>query len=115
MMAKESATLLVSRQATFEEVVQALVKKLPSISPEVYDRIRLFDIRGHREYREFQPTQAISTASIDPSYGTSLFAEPIPVEEDEAGDHDRFIIVVHFSKDVSRLHGIPLKFVIKPV
>jgi len=107
-------SLLVSRQATVEEVIQALVKKQPSIPPEAYDRIRLFDVRGHKEYREFQPTQALSTTSLD-SYGTSFFAEPIPLEEDEAGEHDRYIIIIHFAKDTTRLHGVPLKFIVKPV
>lgn len=107
-------SLLVSRQATVEEVIQALVKKLPSIPTEVYDRIRLFDARGHREYREFQPTQALSTTSID-TYGSNFFAEPVPMEEDDAGEHDKFVIIVHFAKDIARLHGVPLKFVMKPV
>jgi ubiquitin carboxyl-terminal hydrolase 7 len=108
-------TLLVSRQATFEEVIQALVKKQSTIPSELYDRIRLFDVRGHKDYREFQLTQALSTASVDTSYGTNFFAEPIPLEEEEMSENDRFIIVVHFTKDISRLHGVPLKFVIKPV
>jgi ubiquitin carboxyl-terminal hydrolase 7 len=107
-------SVLVSRQATIEEIIQALVKKLPSIPTEVYDRIRLFDVRGHREYREFQPTQTLSIASLD-TYGTSYFAEPVPLEEDDAGEHDRYIIIVHFAKDITRLHGVPLKFVVKPV
>ena len=106
--------LLVSRQATVDEVIQALVKKLPSIPTEVHDRIRLFDVRGHKDYREFQPTQALSTSSTD-IYGTSLFAEPVPMEEDDAGEQDRVIIVIHFAKDIGRLHGVPLKFVLKPV
>lgn len=78
-------------------------------------RIRLFDVRNHREYREFQPTQALSTASLDTSYGTNFYAEAIPQEEDEVGEHDRFVIVVHYSKEITRLHGVPIKFVVKPV
>lgn len=97
-----------------DEVIQALVKKIPSIPTEVHDRIRLFDVRGHKDYREFQPTQALSTTSTD-IYGTSLFAEPIPMEEDDAGEQDRVIIVIHFAKEIGRLHGVPLKFVVKPV
>lgn len=108
-------TLLVPRQATFEEVVQALVKKQANIPVELYERIRLFDVRGHKEYREFQSTQALSTASIDTSYGGNFYAEPIPQEEEEASELDRFIIVVHFSKELTRLHGVPVKFVVKPV
>ena len=108
-------TLLVPRQSTVEEVVQALVKKQTNIPPEIYDRIRLFDARGHKEYREFQLAQALSTASMDSSYGANIFAEPTPLEEDEAGEHDRFIIVIHFAKEIPRLHGVPVKFVVKPV
>jgi len=108
-------TLLVSRQATFEEVIQALVKKHTTIPSEIYNRIRLFDVRNHKEYREFQLTQALSTASLDTSYGTNFYAEAIPTEEDDAGEQDRFIIVLHYSKDITRVHGVPVKFLIKPV
>jgi ubiquitin carboxyl-terminal hydrolase 7 len=105
----------VSRQATFEEVIQALVKKHTTIPSEIYNRIRLFDVRNHKEYREFQLTQALSTASLDTSYGTNFYAEAIPTEEDDAGEQDRFIIVLHYSKDITRVHGVPVKFLIKPV
>jgi ubiquitin carboxyl-terminal hydrolase 7 len=107
--------LLVSRQATFEEVIATLIKKHTTIPPEVQDRIRLFDVRNHKDYKEFQLSQALSTASVDTSYGTNFYAEPIPQEEDEAGEQDKFIIVVHFSKDFTRHHGVPVKFLIKPV
>jgi ubiquitin carboxyl-terminal hydrolase 7 len=108
-------TLLVSRQATFEEVIAALIKKHTTIPPEVHDRIRLFDIRNHKEYKEFQLPQALSTASVDTSYGTNFYAEAVPQEEDDAGEQDKVIIVVHFSKDFTRHHGVPVKFVVKPV
>ena len=107
--------MLVSRQATFEEVIQALVKKQLSIPPEIYDRIRLFDVRQHKEYKELQPTQVLSTTPFDTSYGTNIFAEPIPVEADTMTDMDKFILIVHFTKDIARLHSLPLKFVVKPV
>ena len=111
----EPVTLLVSRQATFEEVVQALVKKQSNIPPEIQERIRIFDVRGNKEYREFQPSQAISTANLDTSYGTNFFAEVIPKEEEEMTDQDKFIIVVHYAKELIRLHGVPVKFVVRPV
>jgi ubiquitin carboxyl-terminal hydrolase 7 len=105
----------VSRLATFEEVIQTLIKKQTSIPPELYERIRLFDVRNHKDYKELQPTQALSTTSLDTSYGTNFFAEPIPQEEQDMSDQDKFIMIVHFSKDISRLHSFPLKFVVKPV
>ena len=33
----------------------------------------------------------------------------------EADDADKVISVFHFSKEVSRTHGVPFRFVIKPV
>jgi ubiquitin carboxyl-terminal hydrolase 7 len=107
--------LLVSRQATFEDVRQALIKKLTSIPTNVHSRLRIFDTRNHRDYKEFQPQQPISPSSVDAFYGANLFVEPIPTEEDEATEWDRFIVVVHLAKDVTRLHGVPVKFMVKPV
>jgi Ubiquitin-specific protease C-terminal len=75
----------------------------------------LFEVRQHREYREFQPTQNLSMAGLETSYGSHLYAEPIPLEEEEAGELDRAIVVVHFQKEFTRLHGVPIKFVVKPV
>jgi len=42
-----------------------------------------------------------------------LYAEEIPREELEADDSDKVIGVFHFSKELSRTHGIPFKFVVK--
>jgi ubiquitin carboxyl-terminal hydrolase 7 len=114
-LGKEPITLLVSRQATFDEIAQALVAKHTSIPPEVHDRIRFFEVRQHREYREFQPTQNLSMAGLETSYGSHLYAEPIPLEEEEAGELDKAIVVVHFQKEFTRLHGVPIRFVVKPV
>jgi ubiquitin carboxyl-terminal hydrolase 7 len=44
-----------------------------------------------------------------------LFAEEISREEVEAEDHDKIINAFHFTRDVARTHGVPFKFVVKPV
>ena len=41
--------------------------------------------------------------------------QEIPQEELEADDADKVISVFHFSKEVSRTHGVPFRFVVKPV
>jgi ubiquitin carboxyl-terminal hydrolase 7 len=115
ILEQEPVTLLVNRQATMDEIAQSLVAKHASIPAEMHDRIRLFEARQHRDYREFQPTQNLSMAGLETSYGSQLFAEPIPLEEEEAGELDKFIVVVHFQKEFTRLHGVPIKFVVKPV
>lgn len=33
----------------------------------------------------------------------------------EADEHDKIISVFHFQKEVSRTHGVPFRFVVKPV
>jgi ubiquitin carboxyl-terminal hydrolase 7 len=114
-VAKEPVTLLVNRQATFDEIAQALVSKHTSIPAELHDRIRMFEVRQHREYREFQPTQNLSMAGLETSYGSHLYAEPFPLEEEEAGELDRAIVVLHFQKEFTRLHGVPIRFIVKPV
>jgi ubiquitin carboxyl-terminal hydrolase 7 len=111
----EPVKLFISRQATFEEVVSELVKKQTSIPSEVYDRIRLFDIRNHRDYKEYLPSQALTTASIETSYGANFYAEAIPQEELDMSEQDRCVIVIHFTKELHRVHGIPIKFVVKAV
>ena len=47
--------------------------------------------------------------------GRCLVVQEIPREELEADDADKVISVFHFSKEVSRTHGVPFRFVVKPV
>ena len=107
--------MFISRQATFEEAIGELVKKQTSIPSEMYNRIRLFDVRGNKDYKEYIPSQALTTGSLETSYGANFYAEPIPQDELDMTEQDRCIIVIHFAKELLRLHGIPVKFVIKPV
>jgi len=44
-----------------------------------------------------------------------IFSQEIPREELEADDADKVISVFHFSKELSRTHGVPFKFVVKRV
>ena len=46
---------------------------------------------------------------------TVLPTQEIPRDELEADDADKVISVFHFSKEVSRTHGVPFRFVVKPV
>ena len=44
-----------------------------------------------------------------------MIAKEIPREELEADESDKVISVFHFSKDLTRTHGVPFKFVVKRV
>lgn len=59
--------------------------------------------------KEFTGTEMIGNIP-DP---VELYAEEIPKEELEADDSDKVIGVFHFSKELTRTHGVPFKFVVK--
>jgi ubiquitin carboxyl-terminal hydrolase 7 len=107
--------LFIPRIATLDTVIRELVKKVPGITEEMSERIRLFEVRTSKDYKEFQPSQSLTSVSMDSSYGLTFFAEAVPLEEITMSEQDRFVMVIHFSKELSRLHSIPVKFVIKPV
>jgi hypothetical protein len=77
--------------------------------------IRIYDVLYTREYREFQPSQTLSTAFSGDAYGHTFYAEPIPLDEINMTDQDRFILVVSFERTWTRVHGPVQKFVVKPV
>jgi ubiquitin carboxyl-terminal hydrolase 7 len=44
-----------------------------------------------------------------------LYAEILPEEERNANEGDRSIYAFHFDKEPNKTHGVPFKFVVKPV
>ncbi|THH20676.1 hypothetical protein EW146_g701 [Bondarzewia mesenterica] len=73
-------------------------------------KIRVFEVsKDGKTQKEFTGSEMIGNIP-DP---VELYAEEIPWEELEAEESDKVISVFHFSKDVSRTHGVPFKFVVK--
>jgi len=73
-------------------------------------KIRIFEIsKDGKTQKEFTNSEMIGNIP-DP---VELYAEEIPREELEADDSDKVIGVFHFSKELSRTHGVPFKFVVK--
>ncbi|KAI6036100.1 hypothetical protein PISMIDRAFT_10918 [Pisolithus microcarpus 441] len=74
-------------------------------------KIRVFEIsKDGKVQKEFTSSEMIGNIP-DP---VDLFAEEIPREELEALEVDKVINVFHFHKEVSRAHGVPFRFVVKP-
>ncbi|KZT28449.1 cysteine proteinase [Neolentinus lepideus HHB14362 ss-1] len=85
--------------------------RLVTLTPEGTNKIRIFEVsKDGKTQKEFTGSEMIGNIP-DP---VELYAEEIPVEEAEADDQDKVISVFHFSKEVSRTHGVPFKFVVKP-
>ena len=73
--------------------------------------VRVYEAHGGKVYKEQRDDHLVTTMS---DY-ISLYAEMIPEEEQNAGEADRAIYCFHFDKEANKSHGVPFKFVNKPV
>jgi len=108
---KEEATIafLLPKTSNVHDLEDHLAKKV-ALTPGGTMRIRVFEIsKDGKTQKEFTGSEMIGNIP-DP---VDLYAEEIPREELEADDSDKVIGVFHFSKELSRTHGIPFKFVVK--
>lgn len=100
--------VLVPRDGTIADVIAGVQKKA---NLEDNADIRVYESHGGKIYREFQPDSKI--AGINEF--VTLYAEKYPEEELSMQEGERTINVFNFDRDVSRPHGVPFKFVMKPV
>ena len=108
---KEESThpFLLPKTSMVHDLTEHLSKQ---VQPTGTGRIRVFEVaKDGRTQKEFTGSEMIGNIP-DP---VELFAEEIPREELDAEDHDKIINVFHFTRDVARTHGVPFKFVVKPV
>ena len=102
--------ILAPKAGTVKDLIDGLIKKA-NFGPEIADHLRIYEIsqsRVHREYRDTTPLTNVGDYSI-------LVAEVIPEEERNASEDDMTIYCFHFDKEVSKVHGIPFRFIVKPV
>jgi ubiquitin carboxyl-terminal hydrolase 7 len=93
-----------------EDLIQALIKKAQLPSESEAGRIRIYETSSNKFYRE--PKRELEVAHLN-EY-TQIYAERVP-EEEQAADDNNFINVFHFQNDVSRVHGVPFKFLLVEV
>lgn len=110
---KEEAAcpFLLPKTSNIHDLSEQLAKKV-TLTPGGTGKIRIFEItRDGKAQKEFTGAEMIGNIPEQ----VELFAEEIPHEELEADEADKIINVFHFSKEVSRTHGVPFKFVVKQV
>lgn len=110
---KEETThpFLLPKTSMVHDLADHLAKQV-KLAPGGTGKIRVFEVsKDGKTQKEFTGSEMIGNIP-DP---VELYAEEIPKEELEADDADKVISVFHFSKEVSRTHGVPFRFVIKPV
>lgn len=102
-------SFLMPKTSPVHDLALELSKRV-SLTPGGTGKIRVFEIsKDGKTQKEFTGSEMIGNIP-DP---VELYAEEVPREELEADDSDKVIGVFHFSKDLSRTHGIPFKFVVK--
>ena len=102
--------MLVPKTGTIEDVIKALVKKADIPDEEEGGKIRIYETSSNRFYRE--PPREHPVLNLN-EY-TQIYAERVP-EEETAAEDSNFIQVFHFQNDVSRVHGVPFKFLLVEV
>ncbi|KAJ7924230.1 hypothetical protein B0H13DRAFT_2230059 [Mycena leptocephala] len=108
---KEEAThpFLVPKTSTVSDLADH-ISKLVTLTPSGSQKIRVFEIsKDGKTQKEFAGLEMIG--NIPES--VELYAEQIPLEELEVDDSEKVIGVFHFSKELSRTHGVPFNFVVK--
>ena len=111
---EESTHLFLSSKTSLVYDLAEHLSRRVRLTPMGAGRIRVFEVAGDgRTPQEFVGSEMIGDIiGPDP---VQLFAEEIPREELEFGAHDKIVNVFHFDGDVTRAHGVPFKFVVKPV
>ncbi|KAH8927853.1 cysteine proteinase [Atractiella rhizophila] len=85
--------------------------KVCKLSPGSGPRIRVFETTSNnRQQKQYGPSELIR--DIHPE--AELFAEEIPEDEFMLDEADKVINVFHYTKEPSRPHGVPFRFVLKP-
>lgn len=73
--------------------------------------VRIYEAHGSKIYKELSDDYPVVTLSEF----TALYAEKTPEEEREAEEGDSAVYCFHFEKDPNKPHGVPFKFLVKPV
>lgn len=104
-------SFLMNKTSSFHDVADTLAKSVKFAATGGTGRIRIFDIIAGKKLKIYSTGETIRDVQVH-----DLYADEIPADEfdlDEA--NDKIINCFHFQKDVPRTHGVPFRFVLKPV
>ena len=87
------------------------LRKKANLDDDTVSNLRVYESHGGKVYKELSEDYPVTTIS---EY-TTLYAEVVPEEEQNAGAGDTAIYCYHFDKEPNKPHGVPFKFVVKPV
>jgi ubiquitin carboxyl-terminal hydrolase 7 len=102
--------VLVARNGTISELLVALQKKA-NLDEKVTQEMKLFEAHSGKIYKELKDDTNVSAIN---EYST-LYASRAPAEELNMEGDERLVSAFNFDREPNRTHGVPFKFVVKPV
>ena len=97
------------KSGTVRDLHQGLLQKA-KLDDENNQNVRICEVRGNKVYKELLLDDPVAILS---EYA-GLLAEKMPGEERDA-DRSNFVDCFHFEKEPTKPHGIPFRFLVKPV
>ena len=107
---QEAYDLLTPKTGTVSDIILLLIKKAQLEDEETGGPIRVLGVHNNKIYKELGRDSTI----LNMSDFVTIVAERIPEEERDAKPDD-FIYCFHFQGEPNKAHGVPFKFLIKPV
>ncbi len=107
---QETFEILVAKNGVMSDLL-ALLQKKANLDDETIRNTRIYEAHGGKIHKEL--SEDYSVASVNEF--VTLYAERIPEEEQNADKDDRAIHAFHFDKEPNKPHGVPFKFLVKPV
>jgi ubiquitin carboxyl-terminal hydrolase 7 len=91
-------------------VIPLLQKKL-GLDDEKTSLLRFYQAHNGKVYKEL--TNTYTVASVNEF--VQLYAESTPEDEAQMAEEDVPIFAFHFNKEPNKIHGVPFKFILRPV
>lgn len=107
---QETFEILVAKNGVMSDLLPVLQKKA-NLDDETIRNSRIYEAHGGKIHKEL--SEDYSVASVNEF--VTLYAERIPEEEQNAEEGDRVIYAFHFDREPNKPHGVPFKFLVKPV
>lgn len=103
--------MLVPKNGVVSDIFAPLQKKA-KITDEAVENLRFYEAHSSKIYKELARDNNVATFNEF----VTIYAEQIPDDEMKAdAETDKAVYAFHFDKDPSKPHGVPFKFVVKPV
>ncbi|KAK2814130.1 hypothetical protein FQN50_000534 [Emmonsiellopsis sp. PD_5] len=107
---QQTIDVLVPKAGNVSDLLQSFQKRA-NLDEETMQHLRVWEVYSGRIYKELD--EKFNVAGITDF--VSLYIEKIPQEEIEMQEGEFKISCFNFDKEPSKAHGIPFKFVVKPV